>query len=95
MSEDISGITGDWGVAVILQTGVMPAEDYPKTHRKVPMAKQNKTKKNNGMAQALRMTFGVLSVRIYDGDIVILTGSRITYDILLGMSVRDFLGWVN
>lgn len=66
MSEDILGITGDWGVAVILQTGAMPAEDYPKTHRTVPMTR------------ALRMTFGVLSVRICDGDIVILTGSRIT-----------------
>lgn len=54
MSEDILGVTWDWRVAVFLQTEAMPTVDFPKTHRKAPMAK------TNAVAKDERMTSGVL-----------------------------------
>lgn len=54
MSEDILGVTWDWGVVVFLQTEAVPAVDFPKTHRKASMAK------TNAVAKDQRMTSGVL-----------------------------------
>lgn len=61
MSEDILGVTWDWGVAVFLQTEAMPAVDFPKTHKQAPMAK------SNAVAEDQRMASGILCARSCDG----------------------------